>query len=167
MKKIINGRSYDTDTATNVGEYWNGRTNRDFQYVFETLYRKKNGEFFLHGEGGAMSRYAEPVGDMRGAGEKIIPMTEEEAREWAEEHLDADEYVSVFGDPGEGEELEPSGEIRTLRARTGLSQVAFAATLGIPRRTIENWESGASTPPPYVIDLIKYKIEHEDMRKES
>ena len=114
-----------------------------------------------------MSRYAEPVGDMRGAGEKIIPMTENEAREWAEAHLDADEYVSVFGDPGEGEELDPSGEIKTLRASTGLSQVAFATALGIPRRTIENWESGASTPPPYVIDLIRYKIEHEDMARQT
>ena len=56
--------------------------------------------------------------------------------------------------------------VKALRAETGLSQVAFAKRLGIPRRTIENWESGVSAPPPYVIDLIKYKIDHENMRKE-
>jgi DNA-binding XRE family transcriptional regulator len=36
------------------------------------------------------------------------------------------------------------------RAATGLSQVAIGKKLGIPRRTIENWESGESVPPEYV-----------------
>lgn len=98
MKKIINGKLYNTETAVDFGRYWNGFSTRDFKCVYETLYRKKTGEYFLHGEGGAMTTYAENVGDMRGWGERIIPMTYDEAREWAEQKLDADEYESIFGE---------------------------------------------------------------------
>ena len=33
----------------------------------------------------------------RGVEDAIEPLTYEEAREWAEEHLDADQYQSLFG----------------------------------------------------------------------
>ncbi|MBQ6343937.1 MAG: hypothetical protein IJI41_12490 [Anaerolineaceae bacterium] len=63
---------------------------------------KKNGEFFLYGEGGPLSKYQKQVGmNEWSGGEVIIPMTIEDARDWAEEHLDADDYVKVFGDPEE------------------------------------------------------------------
>lgn len=64
MKKIINKKSYDTETAKVVCSYsyiFSG----DFQRVTETLYRKKTGEFFLHGVGGPASKYSR---------EMIIPM---------------------------------------------------------------------------------------------
>lgn len=61
------------------------------------------------------------------------------------------------------EKTTDSIAVKALRAETGLSQVAFAKKLGIPRRTIENWESGVSAPPPYVVELIRYKLEHENM----
>ena len=61
MKKIINGRKYDTDTASMVGEWSDGYPS-DFRYEAETLYRKRNGEYFILGEGNAMSRYAESRG---------------------------------------------------------------------------------------------------------
>ena len=101
MKKIINGKMYNTETATELGEFWNGLSASDFRNLSETLYRKKNGEFFLYGQGGAMTEYSQPVGDMTGGGEKIIPFTEEQARHWAEEKLDADEYIEIFGEPEE------------------------------------------------------------------
>lgn len=53
-------------------------------------------------------------------------------------------------------------DIKTIRALTGLSQAAFAARFGIPRRTIEEWEAGRRTPPAYVIDLLRFRIEAED-----
>ena len=99
MKKIINGRMYDTTTATIVGEWWNKLSKQDFRYCSESLFRKKTGEFFLFGEGGALSPYCESVDLNCWCGSsKIIPLTEEEAREWCENHLDADEYIEIFGE---------------------------------------------------------------------
>ena len=98
MKKIINGKKYDTETATELGSRWNGLGKRDFGHVTETLYKKKTGEYFLHGEGGPLTTYSESCGGGWSGGEKIIPYSERMAREWAEEYLDADEYESIFGE---------------------------------------------------------------------
>ena len=49
--------------------------------------------------------------------------------------------------------------IRAIRESSGLTQQAFGAALGIPRRTVQNWEGGISNPPQYVIELIKDKME--------
>jgi len=98
MKKIINNKVYDTNTAKEVGSYSNGGTWRDFNHIEETLYKKKTGEFFLFGEGGPATRYAEPEGQNSwSGGSRIMPMTYDEAREWAEKNLDADEYEEIFG----------------------------------------------------------------------
>lgn len=97
MKKIINNKLYDTSTAQLVGS-WDNNMGGTFDYAAESLYRKRTGEFFLHGEGGARSRYAHLVGENRWAGgETIIPLRWEAARQWAEDHLDADEYQAAFG----------------------------------------------------------------------
>lgn len=52
--------------------------------------------------------------------------------------------------------------IRALRAETGLTQAGFSAALGIPRRTIQSWEMGERECPAYVIDLIAYRVRHDD-----
>lgn len=101
MKKIINGKKYNTDTAVIIGYHSNGYYSNNFNYVEESLYRKKTGEFFLHGEGGAMTKYAKSSGDNWGYGEMIIPLTEQEARSWAEKNLDCDEYENAFGEVAE------------------------------------------------------------------
>ena len=46
MKKYINGKVYDTETAQLIGTYANGGNWRDFSHYEETLYRKRTGEFF-------------------------------------------------------------------------------------------------------------------------
>lgn len=98
MKKIINGKSYDTETAKKVGCWSNNLSYRDFNWVEETLYRKKTGEYFLHGEGGPASRYSVATGtNSWSGGERIMPMTYAEASDWAEKHLDGDEYEAIFG----------------------------------------------------------------------
>lgn len=98
MKKIINGKKYDTDTAEDVG-YWTNHCYGSFEFCEETLYRKKNGEFFLEGYGGPLTCYFEMCGpDERRSGTKLIPLTESEAREWAMEHLDGDEFEAIFGE---------------------------------------------------------------------
>lgn len=98
MKKIIKGKVYDTETAKEVGSYCNGGNWRDFNHFEETLYQKKTGEFFLFGEGGPMTRYAEATGQNSwSGGSRIMPMAYKEAQEWAEAHLDGDEYEAIFG----------------------------------------------------------------------
>ena len=98
MKKIINGRLYDTDTAKAIGSYSNGYGAGDLYYLNETLYRKKTGEFFLFGDGGAKTKYGVECGNRCWTSSTgINPLMEEEAKECVEEHLDADIYIDVFG----------------------------------------------------------------------
>lgn len=54
-----------------------------------------------------------------------------------------------------------SNQIKDIRASTHLSQAGFAERYNIPKRTIENWESGVSVPPAYVIEFIEYRIKNE------
>ena len=96
MKKIINGKLYNTETAKEIDRWSNNLSGRDFNHCTECLYRKKTGEFFLYGWGGPMSKYRERCGDMWGDGEAITPLTEEEAKAWVEEHSDADTYIDLF-----------------------------------------------------------------------
>lgn len=99
MKKIINGKKYNTETAKKMGCWSNDYSHRSFNFCEESLYRKKTGEYFLYGIGGPMSRYSQPCGQNTwSGGSKIIPMTAAEAMEWVEEHLTADEYEEIFGE---------------------------------------------------------------------
>lgn len=102
MVKIIKGRKYDTSTAREVGQFGNSGTWRDYSHYEETLYQKRTGEYFLHGEGGPMTRYATKVEQNSWSGGSAIrPLDYEEARAWAEEHLDAEDYEREFGEVAE------------------------------------------------------------------
>lgn len=99
MKKIINGKLYDTDSAKIMAHYESDYPVNDFHFFEETLYKKKNGGFFLLGEGNGLSGYAESVDvNSSKAGKKIIPLSENEAKKWAEKRLSVDEYVEIFGE---------------------------------------------------------------------
>lgn len=132
MKKIINNKVYDTATAQKCGEWDNGCRTSDFYFCGETLYRKKTGEYFLHGEGHALSKYAGHSDNSSGWGEQIVPLSYEKAQKWAEEHLDGDEYVSIFGEPEESEELGDlhvrisAKAMKKLRQAAGQVQASLA-----------------------------------------
>ena len=97
MQEIINGRLFDTETATPMGSYSYGASS-DFQHVSETLYRKKTEEYFLRGEGGPMSRYSVEVGVNNYSGSsRITPLDEDEAKEWLEMYGTVEEYEACFG----------------------------------------------------------------------
>lgn len=51
--------------------------------------------------------------------------------------------------------------IKDMRRALGMTQAEFAAALGIPRRSVQNWETGVTIPPEYVVNLIRYRIEHD------
>lgn len=99
MKKIIKGKVYDTDTATFLAMYDSGHSIADYKHYTEKLYQKKTGEYFICGKGGPASRYSQacPTGGWDG-GQKIVPLTYEQAREWGENNLDGDKYEEIFGE---------------------------------------------------------------------
>ena len=99
MKTIIDGKKYDTDTARWVGCFDNRYGN--FSDYKESLYLKKTGEFFLDGEGGPSSKYAQSIGNMSGSGYGIIPLSINAARNWVEKHCSIELYEELFGETPE------------------------------------------------------------------
>ncbi len=98
MNRVINGSRYDTDTARQLGCSASNCLRSDLSWWEETLYRTKAGKYFIFGEGGPMTRYAKSLGDgSYGYGQSITPVSEEKAREWAENHLDGDSVDRIFG----------------------------------------------------------------------
>lgn len=94
MRKIIDRKTYNTETAKQIGTRTGGAEFcDDFRYFWEGLYQTKNGTYFLAAHGNARSGY----GDGRYPGEHIQPMTEAEALAWAESHLTADQIEAHFG----------------------------------------------------------------------
>lgn len=98
MNKVIRGKRYNTETAKLVGTWEaNEPENSDF-WEKEELYQKRSGEFFLIGQGGAQTQYARfSMGGESKPGIELRPIEPEEASDWVEEHLTADEYEALFG----------------------------------------------------------------------
>ena len=49
----------------------------------------------------------------------------------------------------------------SLRKETGMNRKEFAEWMGIPYRTMQDWELGISKAPDYVYDLARYKVKNE------
>lgn len=137
MKKVINGKLYDTATAKECGD--DHHHGGDLDYYIDTLYRKKTGEFFIHGEGGPRTKYGQHTGNNHwSGGEKIIPLSYAEARGWAEEHLTGDEYEAIFGPVAEDESrvqvcyslsVAAAETIKRRAAEAGISVSAYIESL--------------------------------------
>lgn len=50
-------------------------------------------------------------------------------------------------------------KLKEARAATGMSQQKMSDLMLIPKRTIENWEVGERTPPPYVQRFVLNELE--------
>ena len=55
--------------------------------------------------------------------------------------------------------------IKEAREQAGLSRAAMSRLFEIPVRTLEDWDAGKSSPPPYVQKLIIEKL--QTMSKEQ
>ena len=66
---------------------------------FKTFGKGKKFVLFLHGWGGRLSKYGR-LDERRClySVEEILPMSETEAKVWAECHMDGDEYETLFGE---------------------------------------------------------------------
>ena len=61
--------------------------------------------------------------------------------------------------------METARLIKELRESTGLSRKEFSEHMGIPVRTLEDWEAGRRTPPEYIPRLIAYQLKYEELMK--
>lgn len=90
MKATINGRRYNTEAplTRKIAERSEGYAT-DLHGYFEELFRTGHGSWFLAGSGGALTRYH---------GERIIPISNQEARAWLEQADETDALEEHFLD---------------------------------------------------------------------
>ena len=137
MIKVIGGKQYNRDTAKRLGKCYGGSEhNNDFGYWEESLYRTKSGNYFLHGYGGPLTRYATVRGNNSGWGEQIIPMTYEQSVKWAEDNLDGEDYIAAFGVPDDDDtrptisiSKETKRKLDEIQSRTGKQQIQIVEEL--------------------------------------
>lgn len=141
MYQILNGKRYNTESARKVGTWDNGHYSNDFSYCYEALYQKRTGEYFIAGEGGPMSKYATHHGDNTGWGEEINPLTVDEAKEWAEEHLDAENAEQEFNIPDEPLPVVAI-HLKNMREKKSMTQAVLAEKIGINQQKIAEYENG-------------------------
>lgn len=52
---------------------------------------------------------------------------------------------------------------KELRKMSGMTQKAFSEYFGIPKRTIEDWDSGRNKCADYILDMMYYQLKNEGM----
>ena len=55
--------------------------------------------------------------------------------------------------------------IKEIRHLTGMTQAQFGTFLGIPMRSIQNWETGQRKCPDYLVELIRYRMDYIIMKR--
>lgn len=101
-KRIIDGRTYNTETATLLGQY---EDDAPFEY---TLFKTRHGAYFLY------------VLSQADDHEDIKPLTPEAAQQWMEKYCSADRFEAEFGEMPEAGDPEARITLRipeTLRRR--------------------------------------------------
>lgn len=98
MKRIIDGKTYNTKTATLICDTSNEYSRSDFKFESSDLYVTKKGAYFIAGSGGALSRFVRRVSDGYCGGEGIIPITRKGALSVCESYGDSDDVEEFFGD---------------------------------------------------------------------
>ena len=104
MKRVINGKVYDTDKAELIATV----DHKNIKYGFsndaphetQSFYRKKTGEFFVYApHGSLMARNIFQHDYDRYASGGFFPLTYQQAQKWAEHELSAEKWEEIFGDP--------------------------------------------------------------------
>lgn len=67
----------------------------------------------------------------------------------------------------EGKFMNRGKEIKELREKMGMNRREFCDYYGIPYRTVQDWELEKRELPEYLLRLIKYRAEMEDMIKKD
>jgi putative transcriptional regulator len=88
----------------------------------------------------------------------------EAGRDIWQEVLDGVREIKAGG--GRLVEAEPPSPIAKARMNAGLTQVQFAALLGVSKRTLEQWEQGRREPSGAAKTLIKVAELHPEVLRE-
>ena len=111
MRKIINGKTYNTEAAAVLAEWSKGYAS-DMAYFNESIHRTKNGNLFLYQDGGPLSSMSVDIGNNSTAGSHDIrALDEQECYEilaaWHDANkIDADEMLYACKIIGIAEPLE-------------------------------------------------------------
>lgn len=99
MKRVTNGKVYNTETAECVATWSSHYYRNDFHYCEESLYRTKKGSWFVVGEGGPLSKYSRPCfGNCTCGGDGLEPISAAEAQKWLEQRGFVNELEEHFSD---------------------------------------------------------------------
>ena len=96
MRKVINGRVYNTETAEMIAK--NGSFNGNFYDYSEELYKTKKGNWFLYGKGGAKSKYAVHGHGWSSEGSSLLALSEDEAKKKLEDWNEVEVIETHFGE---------------------------------------------------------------------
>ncbi len=93
MKKVIDGKVYNTEKAEELANWNNGVPFEGFLFSSEILYKSNKGQYFLACQGGHGTFYK---------GEEEIKLIDEsEVKSWLEKTNNHQVYIDLF-DPVEG-----------------------------------------------------------------
>ena len=63
--------------------------------------------------------------------------------------------------------MDTAQKIKELRKSAGMTRKEFSEHMGIPIRTLEDWEAARRTPPEYIPRLIDYQLKYEKLMQEK
>lgn len=93
MKKVIKGKTYNTRTAVLIVTAIRKLPSSHPYHQCEVLYKIETGEYFIHGSGGAMTRYSKFHNKKRHAGNpNIRPITKLQADYWIKSRKNKNYY---------------------------------------------------------------------------
>ena len=96
IKRIIEGKIYNTETAHRICTLECGFYPGDFGYHDTYLYRTKKGTYFIAGKGNAASMWSDRIGNGRWPGRGLRVIDAEDARSYAEAaHIDIDDMLAA------------------------------------------------------------------------
>lgn len=67
-------------------------------------------------------------------------------------------------DDSDAERRKIAYVFKAIREESGMSRNEFSAWLGVPYRTMQEWELGRRKMPEYVLRLIAYKVANEKQK---
>lgn len=143
MIKSIEGKTYNSSSAKLIGYWTNAETvEGDANFIYEALHRKRTGEYFLHGKGGPATRYGKrSKGASWKKSESIIPLTKQQAKDWAKEHLSDAEYEMEF------EIIPNSAENRMLTLYLPVSTIEMIRRLAV--------DTGHKTMSGFIDEVVR------------
>ena len=71
------------------------------------------------------------------------------------------EGITIRIEESENNSVTLADVFKAIRKKANMNRKEFAEWLGVPYRTMQDWELGNSQVPKYVLRLVAYKVENE------